>query len=473
MIRLTVDNIKDVKVAYTHGGVFHADDVFSTALLELMNPEIEVIRTFKVPDDAELAFDIGGGIYDHHQEDSEVRECDIPYAAFGLLWRDLGADFLGSQEEADKADVTFVQHIDLTDNTGTPNTLSSAISSFNPNWYEEPSAAESRFRDAVEFAVQILANLRQKVQGKLKAREIVQIALESSDGKVVCLPRFAPWHDALVPSDAKFVVYPSQRSGYNLQTIPVEFGSQEAKIPLPSSWLEPANVPDGCSFVHKGLFIAAFDTETNAILAAKRLVIEDLLKTSCNVPENEVSYIHGEFSKNRVDIVPFIENRFTADELNELVLIMKHVSNISDYVEVGYNHLELNQVRLGLDNGVNIRPYTDEPNLNWTEMEQIRLGLEKSLDVSVYAKYGFDSGQMEQIRLGLEKSLDVSVYAKYEFNYKQMYQIRLGLEKSLDVSVYTNPNINASAMEKTRLGLEAGFDMTGYIHVELSILGKD
>lgn len=272
MERLTAESIKMVKVAYTHGGVFHADDVFSTALLELMNPNIEIVRTFKVPEDAELAFDIGGGLYDHHQEGSDIRDNEIPYAAFGLLWRDLGAEFLGSQEEADKLDAAFVQPLDLTDNTGAPNTLSNAISSFNPNWDSEPGSDNIRFREAVEFAAQILVNYRQRVQGKLKAKEIVQTALESSNGEIVVLPRYTPWHDVLVPSDTKFVVYPSQRSGYNLQTVPVELGSQEAKISLPSSWLEPTNVPEGCSFVHKGLFIAAFDTKENAVLAAQSLL---------------------------------------------------------------------------------------------------------------------------------------------------------------------------------------------------------
>lgn len=470
MIKLTSETLKGIKKAYTHGGVFHADDVFSTALLELMNPEIEVIRTFKVPDDAELAFDIGGGIYDHHQEGSEVRECDIPYAAFGLLWRDLGADFLGSQEEADKVDITFVQPIDLTDNTGTPNTLSSAISGFNPNWYEEPSAAESRFRDAVEFAVQILINLRQKVRGKLKAREIVHIALESSDGEIVCLPRFAPWHDVLVPSDAKFVIYPSQRSGYNLQTIPVELGSQEAKIPLPSSWLEPANVPDGCSFVHKGLFIAAFDTMDNAVKAATRLATEWSLSSVCSIPDDQVSYIYEAFSNNGTDILPFIQDGFNLEEFHEIIKIMQLGIDVSDYVGIGYNESELEQVRLGLEHGVNIRPFTDKPNLSWCMMEQIRLGLENGVDLSAYIDQGFSTYWIEQIRLGLENGMDVSAYIDQGFSAYQIEQVHLGLEHGVDVSVYADEKLNSEIMKKARLGLEAGFDMTGYIQFELSML---
>ncbi len=34
----------------THSGKFHADDVFSTALLELLNPEFQVERVLEVPE---------------------------------------------------------------------------------------------------------------------------------------------------------------------------------------------------------------------------------------------------------------------------------------------------------------------------------------------------------------------------------------------------------------------------------------
>ena len=61
--------------AFTHGGKFHADDVFSSALLLYFNPEITITRGNKVPEDFEgIIFDIGRGKYDHHQRDSRIRE---------------------------------------------------------------------------------------------------------------------------------------------------------------------------------------------------------------------------------------------------------------------------------------------------------------------------------------------------------------------------------------------------------------
>ena len=48
--------------AFTHSGKFHADDVFSSALLLYLNPEITILRGNKVPEDFDgIIFDIGRG----------------------------------------------------------------------------------------------------------------------------------------------------------------------------------------------------------------------------------------------------------------------------------------------------------------------------------------------------------------------------------------------------------------------------
>ena len=97
---------KDAK-AFTHGGKFHADDIFSSALLLYLNPEIQITRGNQVPEEYDgIVFDIGRGAYDHHQKDSRVRENGIPYAAFGLLWEELGTEILG-EELAEKFDESF------------------------------------------------------------------------------------------------------------------------------------------------------------------------------------------------------------------------------------------------------------------------------------------------------------------------------------------------------------------------------
>ena len=129
----------------THSGKFHADDVFSAALLLYLNPEIMITRGNRVPEDFDgIVFDIGRGQYDHHQKDSRIRENGIPYAAFGLLWEELGADILG-EELAQKFDESFVQPLDNNDSTGEKNELATLIGNFNPTWDAEGSNHEAFF----------------------------------------------------------------------------------------------------------------------------------------------------------------------------------------------------------------------------------------------------------------------------------------------------------------------------------------
>lgn len=59
---------------FTHGGKFHADDVFATALLMIVRPDIKVTRGFVVPDGFDgIVYDVGCGMFDHHQEPRESR----------------------------------------------------------------------------------------------------------------------------------------------------------------------------------------------------------------------------------------------------------------------------------------------------------------------------------------------------------------------------------------------------------------
>ena len=47
---------------FTHGGKFHADDVFATALLMIVRPDIKVTRGFVVPDGFDgIVYDVGCG----------------------------------------------------------------------------------------------------------------------------------------------------------------------------------------------------------------------------------------------------------------------------------------------------------------------------------------------------------------------------------------------------------------------------
>ena len=158
---------------FTHAGKFHADDVFATALLQILRPDIKITRGFTVPDDFDgIVYDIGFGMFDHHQEPREYRANGVPYAAFGLLWRVLGPGLVG-ERQARLIDENFIQPLDLNDNTGEQNSLCDAIGFFNPVW-DSKEDQDSCFFKAVAVAKQILENQIDSANAVNRADEKVQ-----------------------------------------------------------------------------------------------------------------------------------------------------------------------------------------------------------------------------------------------------------------------------------------------------------
>lgn len=254
----------------THAGIFHADDVLCTALLDIFEvveyDHLDVIkRVFKVPDNFQgLVFDIGGGEFDHHQSDARVRENGVKFAAFGLLWDQFGMDWLlksNVQEVSelawDEFDKNFVQSMDLTDNFGQdryPNTLSyliSARAATNPNHLDEEFY--QTVVDTIPFLNSAINRAIQNAQKIVKAKKIAE-----EQGAVVVLDNTFIPALCFKGTSTQYIVSASNRgSGWNVNCVP------GVKIRLEQDQM------DGCTFVHAAKFIAAFDTKEHAIAAAK------------------------------------------------------------------------------------------------------------------------------------------------------------------------------------------------------------
>lgn len=264
--------------AFTHSGKFHADDVFSSALLLYLNPEITITRGNKVPDDFDgIVFDIGRGRYDHHQKDSRIRENGISYAAFGLLWEDLGCEILGD-ELAEKFDEAFVQPLDNNDNTGEKNELASLIGSFNPSWDENGGTDEAFFR-AVSVAGMILENKFARYLGNERADKRIEEVLETrdqtGDSRILVLPEFIPCQKRLSETEVAFVIFPSNHGGYCIQPQKKEY-SLNYKCSFPSEWLGLENEElqketglSSATFCHKGGFLMSVGDLSDAIRACQ------------------------------------------------------------------------------------------------------------------------------------------------------------------------------------------------------------
>lgn len=277
--------------AFTHSGKFHADDVFSSALLLYLNPQITITRGNRVPEEYDgIVFDIGRGRYDHHQRDSRVRENGVPYAAFGLLWEELGGEILGGTL-AQRFDEEFVQPLDNNDNTGEKNELASLIGNFNPVWDETEAAdgvtEEERdrglsvgFLRAVQVAGMVLENKFARYRADARADEKINQVLamqktQGGDARILVLPEFVPCQKRLKETDTAFVIFPSNRGGYCIQP-QKKPDSMNYKCSFPKQWLgleneelQKATGLASAGFCHKGGFLMTVGDEADAIRACE------------------------------------------------------------------------------------------------------------------------------------------------------------------------------------------------------------
>lgn len=265
----------DIERGFTHSGKFHADDVFSAALLTILNPDIKIERGFEVPENFDgIVFDIGFGEYDHHQQDRAVRENNIPYAAFGLLWRKFGTMLVG-EEEAKRFDEKFIQGLDLNDNTGADNQLAEVIGKFNPPW-DYSISSDKAFEEAKQVAYQILVKEIEYIKSINRAEDLVTKALSKCEDGILIMPRSAPWKKFVKEKEVYFVVAPSNRGGYTAQAVPRDEKPNELKIPFPEAWrgVEKESIGkvsgvETLQFCHNSGFLISALTKEDAIKACK------------------------------------------------------------------------------------------------------------------------------------------------------------------------------------------------------------
>lgn len=260
-------NTQEIRTIITHAGVFHADDVFTTAWLRLIGVTAHVHRVSKLPLDLDgaLVFDIGLGKYDHHQapDSKAVRSNGIPYAAFGLVFRDT-YEYVFTEDEANGFDKSFIQPLDANDNgyvadgeVRRPYPLATMISAFNPNW-DEAVDVDDQFHLAVEMAKTILSREIRRVKATTAAKVIADKVI--AEGKrVAFLDRFAPISFQLRNSVTEWIGYPSLRGGYSLLSIMDAEKRNKALFPEEFRGKPASELPSGMTFCHPGGFIAEFE----------------------------------------------------------------------------------------------------------------------------------------------------------------------------------------------------------------------
>ena len=252
------------KTIVTHGGKFHADDVFSVAALSHLFPDAQVIRTrdAQLIAAADIVVDVGQeydaatGRFDHHQRDGAgARDNGIPYSSFGLVWRHFGLKICqGNPELVKLLDTDLVSVIDAIDCGYVKDgvtadddhgvSLSQTIGLFNPTW-QEADNFDDCFKQAVEFATHILMRFMATAQAQLDAyQQVVHAIHHADDARVIVLEQYLPWKQAVHEhgDSALYVVYPSPSLQWMIQAVPVTPDSFANKQSLPGTW---AGLSDG------------------------------------------------------------------------------------------------------------------------------------------------------------------------------------------------------------------------------------
>ena len=277
-------------VLVVHGGVFHADDVYSAALmcgiaiqrhadfevLRRNNTDKELSGIPESDDETEVIIaDIGRGKFDHHQENAEVRPDGAKYAAFGLLFREFGSELMPDADERAKFDKEFIEPMDLTDNFGQakyPNERSLDVSAFNSDDPSDMDAQLERFNTAVTVAYTILyyrIHMANKLGEQIKAakelgHDAIVVTLDDNTGHI-------PAYLFKDVTPTKFIVEKSLRGGYSMTSV------DSSKWPISLDDMTD-EVKKECTFVHPSHFMASFKTIEIAQKAAEELALREELK---------------------------------------------------------------------------------------------------------------------------------------------------------------------------------------------------
>lgn len=292
-----------IKTVATHSGKFHADEVLAVAVLKLIYDDIKVIRTRdpEIYRGCDIAVDVGGGTYDHHQPGGNgERPNGIPYASSGLIWRDFGETLIKKlHPELNDTHRTIVHGlvdhrticaVDAKDN-GVPwregPNLFEWVTIANPTWQETgwqnngSTLENERFDQAVEVSQKIIKDTISHAAAEVHARKKVLSWINKSS-RILVLYQGMPWQNHIQNNPQGdhilFVVYPSGDQ-WNVQTVPAPNEPRSVRKPFPEEWggltgqalAEVSGVEDAV-FCHRGGFIAASRSLEGAVKLARAAI---------------------------------------------------------------------------------------------------------------------------------------------------------------------------------------------------------
>lgn len=279
----------------THSGHFHADELLAVAVLLLKYPEAEVIRSRDntIIQSANIVVDVGGvydsdkNLFDHHQpEGAGKRDNGIPYASSGLVWKKFGEELSSGIEEANMFDENLLMSVDALDNGVdiytlnfegvAPYTLGDFFESFAKG-ADTLEDADKAFFEALPVAVNLVKKeITAAKKSAQEKKDVEKIYSESENKKIIILPVHMHWKRALVPTEARLVVYPRTDGRWGAQVVPINLNTFSRKVLFPASWAglkdealaEASGVKDAF-FCHRDRWLAGAKTKEGAIKLAE------------------------------------------------------------------------------------------------------------------------------------------------------------------------------------------------------------
>jgi uncharacterized UPF0160 family protein len=285
-----------MKTILTHDGMFHADDVFAVAAMMLIFPDSKVVRS-RDPEEqanADIVVDVGGLYdpkfmqFDHHQEGGAgERPNGIPYASFGLVWKEFGEKLAGF-DGAKYIDKRLVSPIDALDNgvsLSVPkfdNIREYNISDFFHSFVDYSLVNEEYlhavFMQMVGMATALLDRETRNAREYEKDLEHVRKLVSNiSDKRIIVLDEDLPWKEVIVPiHESTYVIYPRNDGKWSVKAVPKVVEGFEVKRPFPESWagktggeLAELSGVDDIVFCHNKRFITVTSTKESALKVAE------------------------------------------------------------------------------------------------------------------------------------------------------------------------------------------------------------
>lgn len=282
----------------THSGHFHADDIFAIATLQILLGEENTVvlrsREKEIIQSGDYVVDVGGVYdpetkrFDHHQEGGAgERDNTVPYASFGLVWKEFGEKICGNKDVAEKIDQKLIQWIDATDNGVQiietkikdvyPYDIGLYLNTFTPSWNEEADVDQS-FMKAVEIAKNLLKREIEKRKNLIEAGERVEeIYRKTIDKRIITMDRYYPSNNVLAKyPEPLFVVSPKEDGTWFVRGVREDENLFIWRKKFPEKWggkmgedlVKVTQIP-GSIFCHRDRFIAVNKTKEGAIKMAQ------------------------------------------------------------------------------------------------------------------------------------------------------------------------------------------------------------